>query len=184
MASSRDASAPPSGGALAAGDDARGAGAPEGPQARGGTRGAGRLPAPAFAPIRRRSGGERRMIGRRTLIGLGLGLGLALPSARDAAAQARRVVHTYPSAETLIDGRNEQFLVRFDGPIDHAGSRLEIVQAGRVVRTLTPSLRAAPEVLAASGPALPPGEYELRWSARARPGAEAVTGSIRFAIRP
>ena len=43
---------------------------------------------------------------------------------------------------------------------------MRMVQGGQVIETLKPLLGAAPQVLFASVPALPPGEYELHWSAR------------------
>src|SRR5687768_4311075 len=77
-----------------------------------------------------------------------------------------RIVESHPVAHAVVDGRNAQYFVRFDGPVDHGGSRLFITRDGRVVEVLRPRLDAAPELLFASAPALPPGDYELRWSMR------------------
>ena len=43
---------------------------------------------------------------------------------------------SYPVAEMTVDGRNAQYIVRFDGWIDHAGSELEISSSGKFVATL------------------------------------------------
>jgi hypothetical protein len=42
------------------------------------------------------------------------------------AAEARPldVRESYPAAEMIVDGRSAQYVVRFDGPVDHAASRI------------------------------------------------------------
>src|SRR5262249_32026856 len=58
---------------------------------------------------------------------------LLLLAAPGALARPMHVVESFPMAGTVIDGRNAQYYVRFDGPVDHRGSRLEITRDGRVV---------------------------------------------------
>jgi hypothetical protein len=79
-------------------------------------------------------------------------------------ARPMRVVNSTPSAEAIMHGKNAQYVVRFDGPVDHEQSSLEILRDGQVVERLHPLLRSAPEVLFASAPALEPGRYVLHWS--------------------
>ena len=67
--------------------------------------------------------------------------------------------------------------------MDHRASRLFITQNGQVVETLNPLLAAAPEVLFASAPVLPPGDYELHWSARSVADGSLTEGSIPFTVR-
>jgi methionine-rich copper-binding protein CopC len=79
-----------------------------------------------------------------------------------------------------VDGNNIQYVVRFDGLVDHPASRLWVTQGDRVVRTLRPLLDSAPTVLFASGSRLPPGDYQLHWSAKSVPDGELTDGSIEF----
>jgi methionine-rich copper-binding protein CopC len=99
-----------------------------------------------------------------------------------AAARQMHVQMSYPAAETVIDGRNAQYVIRFDGPVNHRQARLEIIQGGKVVQELRPRLESEPNALVASAPALPPGRYVLRWSVRSAPNGEATDGEIRFTV--
>jgi methionine-rich copper-binding protein CopC len=76
-----------------------------------------------------------------------------------------------------------QYIVRFDSPVDHQLSRLLITQGDRVVQMLRPRLRTPPNVLAATGPRMKPGDYELRWSARSVSDGDVTEGSIPFTVR-
>jgi methionine-rich copper-binding protein CopC len=107
---------------------------------------------------------------------------LLLISTTDAPARQMQVVTSTPLAEAIMQGRNEQFAVRFDGPVDHARSRLEILRDGQVVRQLHPLLDSAPDVLFASAPAPQPGHYVLHWSARSLPDGEVSEGTIPFTV--
>jgi hypothetical protein len=60
-----------------------------------------------------------------------------------------------------VDGRNAQYVVRFDGWVDHAASRMDITENGKVVEPLVPTLDSEPDVLAASASELAPGRYQL-----------------------
>ena len=80
-----------------------------------------------------------------------------------AAASPPQLRDSRPAAEEFVDGRNQQYVVRFDAPIDHAASRMEVRQSGYVVQSLHPLFDSAPTVLFASGTALPPGRYTLHW---------------------
>jgi methionine-rich copper-binding protein CopC len=112
---------------------------------------------------------------------LGFALLIALPYA--ASARTARVVDSSPKAESIVDGRNERYIVRFDGPVDHRGSSLSILHDGHLIRTLHPLLNAAPEVLFASAPRLPAGDYELAWSVKSMPDGEPAQGSVHFTVR-
>ena len=107
------------------------------------------------------------------------GVALLLLSLSGAAAKPVDVAE----AKVLVDNQSVQYVVRFDSPVDHQLSRLFITRGDRVVQTLRPRLRASPNVLAAFGPRLQPGDYELRWSARSVRDGSVTEGSIPFTVR-
>ena len=45
-------------------------------------------------------------------------------------AETMRVVESYPGQGESLDGRSEDFFVRFSEPVDHIKSRLFIAQSG------------------------------------------------------
>jgi methionine-rich copper-binding protein CopC len=107
------------------------------------------------------------------------GVALLLLSLSGATAKPMDVVES----KVLVDGQSVQYVVRFDSPVDHQLSRLFVTRGDRVVQTLRPRLRASPNVLAAFGPRLQPGDYELRWSARSVRDGGVTEGSIPFTVR-
>jgi methionine-rich copper-binding protein CopC len=102
--------------------------------------------------------------------------------AHGAWSRPMQMTDSFPAAQAIVDGNNAQYVVRFDGPVDHRASHLVITQGDRVVRNLTPLLDAAPNVLFASGPRLPAGDYQLRWSAKSMPDGDSTDGSIPFSV--
>jgi methionine-rich copper-binding protein CopC len=111
-----------------------------------------------------------------------IGMTALLISPPGAWCRTMQLVETLPAAETIVDRNNAQYVVRFDGPIDHRASRLLIMRGDHVVRRLRPLLDAAPEVLFASGPRLSAGNYQLVWSAKSMPDGDFTDGSIRFTV--
>jgi methionine-rich copper-binding protein CopC len=111
-----------------------------------------------------------------------VGIALLLISTPCAWCRTMQMVGSLPVAQAIVDHNNAQYVVRFDGPVDHRASHLVITQGDRVVRKLTPLLDAAPEVLFASGPRLPAGDYQLNWSAKSMPDGDVTDGSIRFTV--
>lgn len=99
-----------------------------------------------------------------------------------ALARPMHMMESHPAAGAVVDGRNAQYFVRFDAPVDHRNSRLFITNAGRLVQTLPPLLSAAPEVLFASADALAPGDYELHWAAKSMPDADFTDGSVALTV--
>jgi len=112
-----------------------------------------------------------------------LALAVLILSPAAASARAVRALETFPQAETVTDGRNATYVVRFDGLVDHRQATLTILQNGRAVRTMRPSLNAAANVLSASTPRLPPGAYQLAWSVLSVPDGDRTEGSIAFTVR-
>jgi methionine-rich copper-binding protein CopC len=94
------------------------------------------------------------------------------------------VVTSAPAADVVMHGRNMQYLVRFDGPVDHIHSRLEILRDGQVVERLHPRLDSAPEVLFASAPAPALGRYALHWTVKSMADEEVSEGTIPFSVEP
>lgn len=88
-----------------------------------------------------------------------------------------------PSANAIIKREHAEYVVRFNGPIDHFASTLEIVQDGRLVRNLPVLRDSAVDVLFASGVALPPGRYTLRWKAVSAQG-DVSEGLVPFKVEP
>jgi methionine-rich copper-binding protein CopC len=109
---------------------------------------------------------------------------LLLAFTQAAAARTMHVMNSMPAAEAVIQGGHAQYVVRFDGPVDHAQARLEILQNGQVVERLRPLLDSAPEVLFASAPALQAGRYVLHWSVKSMPDGDDSDGMIPFSVAP
>ncbi len=118
---------------------------------------------------------------RRKLWAWTLALGLLWTA--DASARSLTMLRSVPAAEALVDGRNAQYSVHFDGLVDHRGSRLWITRDGQVVKDLPVLVDAAPEVLFGSAPQLAEGRYELHWAAKSAPDGEVTEGAIGFNVR-
>jgi hypothetical protein len=99
-----------------------------------------------------------------------------------ATARPMHVLSSNPGAEAIMHGNNIQYVVRFDGPVDHVQSRLEIVRDGRLIEALHPLLDSAPDVLFASSPAPPAGHYVLHWSVRSMHDGDSSEGMIPFSV--
>jgi methionine-rich copper-binding protein CopC len=99
-----------------------------------------------------------------------------------AEARPLKLIDSTPAAETIVDGRNAQYVVRFDGWVDHAASRMDITENGKVVEPLVPTRDSEPDVLAASAPALAPGRYQLHWHAKSIPDGDFSDGFIPFTV--
>lgn len=107
---------------------------------------------------------------------------LLLISTTPAPARPMHVMSSTPAAEAIMHGRNAQYVVRFDGPVDHAQSRLEILRDGHVVQRLRPLLDSAADVLFASAPAPQPGRYMLHWIVKSVPDGGVTDGMIPFSV--
>ena len=107
---------------------------------------------------------------------------LNLVSSGVATARLMHVLSSTPAAEAIMHGRNMQYVVRFDGPVDHVRSRLEIVRDGRLIEVLHPLLDSAPDVLFASSPAPEVCHYLLNWSVRSMRDGDSSEGMIPFSV--
>lgn len=99
------------------------------------------------------------------------------------AAEVCVMMDSSPAANAVIAGRSSEFFVRFDRPVDHVHSTLDITRDGKSVERLHPRLESAPEVLFARAPTLPAGDYKLHWSVRTMTGADATQGDISFTVK-
>jgi methionine-rich copper-binding protein CopC len=95
-------------------------------------------------------------------------------------ARPMTVVDSFPMINQIMTGSATSFAIRFDGPIDHAGSRLTLVTP-KGTRSLRARLDSQPNTLFSAVGALPVGSYELRWEARAMDG-EVTKGTIPFKV--
>jgi len=107
---------------------------------------------------------------------------LLLMSIAPAPARPLHVLTSTPAAEAIIRGGHAQYAVRFDGPVDHAQARLEILRDGQVVQRLNPLLDSAADVLFASAPAPEPGHYTLHWVVKSVPDEDVSDGTIPFSV--
>lgn len=99
-----------------------------------------------------------------------------------AEARPLHVRSSVPAGETIVDGRNTQYVLQFDGPIDHRTSTMEVISNGKVVEALVSLRGSEPTTLVASAPTLPPGRYQLHWRATSLPDGDVSEGSISFTI--
>ena len=74
-----------------------------------------------------------------------LALGLAATPLWPAqSAGTIHVVESHPAKGESLDGKSEDFFVRFSGPVDHYTSRLFIAQSGNVLSPSTPASTPRP----------------------------------------
>jgi len=100
------------------------------------------------------------------------------------AAEARplHVRSSVPAGETIIDGRNTQYVIQFDGQLDHRTSSMEVISNGKVVEALVSLRGSEPNTLVASAPTLPTGRYQLHWRAKSVPDGDVSEGFIAFTV--
>jgi methionine-rich copper-binding protein CopC len=97
-------------------------------------------------------------------------------------ARPLHVRDSFPKADAVFDGGNAQYIVRFDGLVDHAASKIDVTEDGKLVESLVPTGDSEPDVLAASAPTLPPGRYQLRWHVKSVSDGDFSDGLIRFTV--
>jgi hypothetical protein len=66
---------------------------------------------------------------------------MAMASGQQAEARALHARDSFPKAEAILDGRSAQYLIRFDGLVDHAASRMEIHPRWKAPRDARPDRR-------------------------------------------
>ena len=76
-------------------------------------------------------------LGARALIVMAVTCGLA-------EARPLHVRHSFPAAEAILDGRNAQYIVRFDGWVDHCASQMDVTETGRSSNPSSPLKTASP----------------------------------------
>ena len=107
---------------------------------------------------------------------------LLLMSTAAAPARPMQLLASTPAAETVMRGDHAEYVVRFDGPVDHTQSRIEILRDGHLVESLHPRLDSAPDVLFASSRLPASGRYELHWIVKSMPDRETSEGTIPFSV--
>jgi methionine-rich copper-binding protein CopC len=109
---------------------------------------------------------------------------LFLASAVPAPARPMHVLASTPAAETIMRGDHAEYVVRFDGPVDHVQSRIEILRDGHLVESLHPLLDSAPDVLFASSRLPASGHYQIHWLVKSIPDGDTSDGTIAFSVAP
>jgi len=112
---------------------------------------------------------------------LALGATLCLLLVGPAMAKPPAMVDSTPKAHAIIRGPHASYVVRFDSPVNHRESRIQILRGDQVYANLPALADSAVDVLFAGGPAPPPGQYTLRWTTVSISG-EAATGDIPFTV--
>lgn len=112
---------------------------------------------------------------------LTLGAALCVLLAGPVLARPPAVTGSEPSAHAIIREPHASYVIRFDAPVNHRDSKIEILQGTRIIETLRPLADSAVDVLFAGAPAPPPGQYTLRWTAVSATG-ETSTGDIPFTV--
>src|SRR5215467_3872637 len=110
-------------------------------------------------------------------------LSTAVAPISGARADPPHVRDSVPAFDGVMQGRHVQYVIRFNGLIDHSSPHIEITQSGRVVQSFPAFLDSAPDVLFASGEAPAPGRYILRWQARSSLDGTITSGEIPFSIK-
>jgi copper resistance protein C len=100
-----------------------------------------------------------------------------------AGATPRQLRSSSPAAGATIQGHHAEYVVRFDGPVNHRSCRLLITQSGKVIQLLPLRLNSAPDTLFSQGEAPPPGNYILHWETQSMDG-EMSSGDIPFSVAP
>ena len=100
-----------------------------------------------------------------------------------AKADSLQVRDSIPVADGVVRGGEVEYVIRFNGLIDHAASRIEITQLGHVIQSFPMFLGSAPNVLFASGEAPAPGRYILRWEAKSPVDGTISSGEIPFSVK-
>jgi hypothetical protein len=61
-------------------------------------------------------------------------------------ARPLNVRDSSPKAEATVDGRKAQYVIRFDGWVDHGASQVDITENGKVIEPLVPTRDSEPDV--------------------------------------
>ena len=119
------------------------------------------------------------MIGRRAVF-----IGLVIPAvvAGGPVVLAQKVIETMPAKDGTLSSADGDYFVRFDQPVDHIHSTIDIKQDGKTVQMLHPRLKSEPNVLFARAPNLRPGKYVIHWSVPAANGSTVYQGDVSFSV--
>ncbi|MGE5149249.1 MAG: copper resistance protein CopC [Rhodospirillaceae bacterium] len=121
------------------------------------------------------------MIGRRTTF-ISLAIPALLVAGPGGMAQTLKVLETMPAKDGTLSGVGGDYFVRFDKPVDHLHSTIDITQNGKLVETLHPRFKTEPNVLFARAPSLAPGNYAMHWSVPTADGSTVYQGEVSFSV--
>jgi hypothetical protein len=111
-------------------------------------------------------------------------IGLVIPAVLAGGPEglAQKVLETMPANDGTLSRVGGDYFVRFDQPVDHIHSTIDIKQNGRTVHMLRPRLNSEPSVLFARAPTLAPGKYVMHWSVPAANGSTVYQGEVSFSV--
>ncbi len=110
-------------------------------------------------------------------------IGLVIPAVfAGGSVWAQKVVETMPTNDSTLSGVRDDYFVRFDQPIDHIHSTIDIKQNGKTVQMLHPRFKTEPNVLFARAPNLAPGKYVMHWSVPSANGSTVYQGEVSFFV--
>jgi len=112
-----------------------------------------------------------------------IGAALALTLAAAPARAEARLEASVPQANSTVAAPVSLFEVRFNEPVNHYQSRVEILRDGQVLETLVPRLRTEPSIIAAQSAPLAAGRYELRWLVMSAFDGRVTQGTIPFTVQ-
>lgn len=91
------------------------------------------------------------------------------------------ILDATPQVGAVVHGTSVDIRLRFNSRIDHARSRLSLIDAGGATSVIAITPDTAPDVIVASATIAGPGTYRLRWQVLALDG-HITRGDIPFTV--
>ena len=107
---------------------------------------------------------------------------LALALAGPAAAHSL-LLESLPAANATLSAPPRQIALRFNNRIEKPLSRVRLLDAQGVARSLAVAADGAPDRLTADVPALAPGRWQVEWQVLSTDG-HVVSGRFEFRLAP
>jgi methionine-rich copper-binding protein CopC len=109
---------------------------------------------------------------------------VALTAAASLAQAHARIESSQPKADSELQAAPREIRLQFNEALEPAFSKIELVDARHAqVRLAKAAVDGAkPKVMSVAVPALPPGRYQVVWTAMTRDGHK-VKGQFAFRIR-
>ena len=108
--------------------------------------------------------------------------GLVLAAAGPASAHSL-LLESAPTAGVTLTTAPRELMLRFNNRIEKSLSRVRVVDAGGIARTLAVSVDGAADRLIVPVPPLAPGRWRVEWQVLSVDG-HVVTGRFEFRLAP